>query len=177
MIIEKKGKSIVLYSALPTKTSNFILPLLGKNKNSLKFDSYFVNAYLDHTHKFLCLMYRFTGTPSYKEFEKTIMVDPLCVSHLEHGPYHVVYIFRIPDKYIKDVEHFMEGKYSKFSKAAKERIQRFYGRENSKPLLDIINKVPHLKKSIEEYLEMVLPADSELNSKPDSDIEIYKSYK
>jgi len=176
MVIEKKGKSVILYSALPTKTGLFLLPTLGKSKDYLKIDSYFVNAYLDHTYKFMCLMYRFTGTPTYKEFEKIIATDPLCVSHLEHGKYHVIYIFKIPSEFKKDVLSFIEGKYSKFSKALKGRIQKFYGREDSKPMIDIINRNADLKNQMEKYLGVELPVNSELASKPDNKIEIYKPY-
>jgi len=176
IVIEKKGKSVILYTALPTKASLFLLPVLGRTKNHLKVDSYFVNAYLDHTHKYLCLMYRFTGTQVYKEFEKSISTDPLCVSHLEHGKYHVVYIFKIPSGFKKDVVSFIEGKYSKFSKALKGRIQKFYGKEDSKPMIDVINRSEDLKNQIEDYLKVELSESSELASKPDNKVEIYIPY-
>jgi hypothetical protein len=176
VVIEKKGKSVILYSALPTKTGLFLLPALGKSKDYLKMNSYYVNAYLDHTHEFICIMYRFTGTQTYKEFEKSISTDPLCVSHLEHGKYHVVYIFKIPLQFKEDVLSFVEGKYSKFSKALKGRIQKFYGREDSKPMIDVINRSKDLKKKLEDYLELPLPVNSELASRPDNKIEIYKPY-
>jgi hypothetical protein len=176
MVIEKKGKSVVIYSSLPTKTGMFLLPALGKNFNQLKIKSYYVNTYLDYTHEYLCIKYRFTGTQQYKEFEKYMITDPLCVSHLEHGKYHVVYIFKIPLEFKEDVLSFVEGKYSKFSKALKGRIQQFYGREESKPMIDIIGQNKDLKIQMEKYLGVDLPANSELASKPDSNIEIYIPY-
>ena len=176
MVIEKKGKSVIVYSSLPTKTGMFLLPVLQKSPEQLKISTYYVNTYLDHTHEYLCLMYRFTGTPTYKTFEKYMVTDPLCVSHLEHGKYHVIYIFKIPSGFKKDVLSFVEGKYSKFSKALKGRIQKFYGRENSRPMMDVINRSKDLKRNIEDYLEVKLPVNSELASKPDSNIEIYKPY-
>ncbi len=176
MVIEKKGKSVIVYTSLPTKTSKFLLPTLGKTKEQLRVDSYFVNAYLDPTHEYLCLKYRFTGTSTYKEFEKYMVTDPLCVSHLEHGKYHVVYIFKIPLKFKKDVISFVEGKYSKFSKALKGRIQKFYGRQDSEPMIDVINKDKHLKEQMEKYLRMELPANSELASRPEDKKEIYMPY-
>jgi hypothetical protein len=176
MIIEKKGKSVIVYSSLPTKTGLFLLPALGKSATQLKVDSYFVSAQLDHTHEYICITYRFTGTQTYKEFEKYMMTDPLCVSHLEHGKYHVVYIFKIPLQFKEDVLSFVEGKYSKFSKALKGRIQKFHGREDSIPMLDVISRNKDLKKQMEKYLGVELPENSELASKPDINIEIYKPY-
>lgn len=176
IIVEDKGKSIIIYSALPTKTSVFLLPVLRKNQVHLKTDTYFVNAYLDESYKFLYLMYRFTGTEYYKEFEKIMITDSFCVSHLEHGPYHVVYKFKIPKEFEKDVEFFMEGKYSKFSKALKGRIQKFYGRGNNKHIMDIITKDKDLKKQMENHLQIKLPEDTELASRPDIENEIYIPY-
>ena len=173
MIIEKKGKSVIVYSTLPTKTGLFLLPVLNMTKDYLKINSYYTNTYLDHTLTYLSIVYRFTGTILYKEFEKKMITDPLCVSHLEHGKYHVAYIFKIPLDFKEDVVSFVEGKYSKFSEALKGRIRKFHGNENSKPMIDVINQNKSLRKEIEKYLGMRLPDDSELASKPDSKIEIY----
>jgi hypothetical protein len=176
MIIEKKGKSVIIYTSLPTKACKFLLPALGKTKEQLKLDTYFVNAYLDPTYEYLCLMYRFTGSQTYKEFERYMITDPLCVSHLEHGKYHVVYIFKIPLNFKEDVVSLIEGKYSKFSKALKGRIRKFYGRQDSEPFIDVIERNEDLRKSIERYIGMSLPEDSELASKPDEKNEIYMPY-
>lgn len=176
MIIEKKDKSVIVYTSLPTKTSKFLLPVLEKTKDQLKIDSYFVNAYLDPTHEFICLKYRYTGSPLYKEFEKYMITDPLCISHLEHGKYHVVYIFKIPLKFNEDVVSFVEGKYSKFSKALKGRIKKFYGRQDSEPMIDVIERNKDLREQMGKYLGWELPKDSELASKPDNNKEIYMPY-
>jgi hypothetical protein len=176
MVIEKKGKSVVVYSALPTKTELFLLPAIGKTQKQLKFNTYFVNAQLDYSHEFLCLTYRFTGTETYKEFENYMVTDPLCTFHLEHGKYQVTYMFKIPLKFNADVLSFVEGRYSKFSKALIDRIRRFHGTESSKPMLEIIRKDKDLKANMERYLGMELPATSELASKPDIKTEIYQPY-
>ena len=176
MIIEKKGKSVIVYSSLPTKTGLFLLPALGKTRDQLRMSSYYVNAYLDDTHEYICIKYRFTGTSMFKEFEKYMVTDPLCVSHIDHGKYHVVYKFKIPLNFNADVVSFVEGKYSKFSKALIGRIQKFYGREGSKPMTEIINRNKDLKKQMELYLGVNLPDNSELASKPDLEVEIYKPY-
>lgn len=176
IVIEKKGKSVIIYSSLPTKTEMFLLPTLGMSKKNLKYESYFVSAQLDTTQKYICLKYRFTGTEAYKEFEKEMLAHPLCVSHLEHGPHHVIYIFSIPSGFKEDVISLIGGKYSKFSKALKGRISKFHGKQNSEPLMDVINRNKYLRENLEKVLGVELPVDSELASKPDINIEIYKSY-
>jgi hypothetical protein len=176
MIVDKRGKSVIIYSSLPTKTELFLLPILGKTKTQIMYDSYFVNAQLDYTHKYLCITYRFTGTIAYKRFENSMMTDPMFISHLEHGKNHVVYIFLIPPGFAEDIVSFIEGKYSKFSKALRKQIQKFHGTDDSKPLYEIITRNKLLKKDMEKYLGVKLPANSELASKPNLKIEIYQPY-
>ena len=171
--IEEGNKSIVLFSSFPTKTTNFLLPLLNKTKIELKYDTYFINAFIDDNSEYMSLLYRFTGTEIYKKFEQTMMSDPLCVTHRDYDPYHVVYVFKIPDEFQVDVEAFKEGKYSLFSKTLGQRIQKFYGGEDKASTMKIIQQDETLRKSLSEHLKFDLPEDAELASKPDLKIEIY----
>lgn len=171
--IEKGNKSIVLFSSFPTKTTTFLLPLLNKTKIQLRYDSYFINAFIDDASQHMSLLYRFTGTEIYKKFEQTMMSDPLCVTHKDYDPYHVMYVFRIPDEFQVDVEAFKEGKYSLFSKALRQRIQKFYGGEDKAATMKIIGQDEGLRKQLGEHLKVKLPEDSELASIPDLKIEIY----
>lgn len=176
MIVEKKGKSVLIYTALPTKTELFLLPTLNKTIRYLEYDSYFVSAQLDHTYQYLCLKYRFTGTERYKMFEEKLLTDPLCVSHIDHGKYYVTYIFKIPLKFKEDIVSFMDGKYSNFSKALRKQLPKFHGTVESAHLMGIIKRDKSLKKIMEKDLGMELPDDIELASKPNPDVEIYKPY-
>jgi hypothetical protein len=166
-------KSIVLFSSLPTKTSTFLLPLLNKTKKALRFESYFVNAFLDNTFEHLCLLYRFTGTKLYKDFEETMLLDPLCIKHIEYDPYHVMYVFKIPKTFKPDIENFQEGKYSAFSKLLRKSIWNFYGKEDGAAVLQVVRRDKKLKAKMEELLKVRLSDDSELASKPELDKEIY----
>jgi hypothetical protein len=177
ILISKDKKSILLFSSTPTKTSTFLLPLLRKTKKVLKFNSYFVNAFLDGTLEHICLLYRFTGTQLYKEFEENIMKDTLCVTHMEYDPYHVVYIFKIPEEFLKDIEHFKAGAYSKFSEGLKREIWKFYGQEDGGHIMNVVNKSKELKKELEKFLGTKLPKDAELASKPTMEKEIFYKYK
>jgi hypothetical protein len=173
IIVSKEDKSIVLFSSLPTKTSTFLLPLLNKNKRTLKFDSYFVNAFLDNKSEHLCLLYRFTGTQLYKDFEENMITDKLCVKHIEYDPYHVIFLFRIPEEFKQDVINFQEGKYSKFSKTLRQRIWKFYGQQEGAAVLQIVKQSPELKKKLEKSLGVKLPKGAELASIPELKKEIY----
>lgn len=174
IIIDKKQTNVILYSSLPTRTTTFLLPLLNKSKQELKTDSYFVNAFISDDHEYLCLLYRYTGTNLYKLFEEKILKEKLCVKHVEYDKYHVMYLFKIPSEFRKDVEHFLEGKYSKFSDTLKRQILKFYGGTKENAVSQIVNKSSQLKKLIEKDLKLTLPDDIELASKPILEQEIYK---
>jgi len=171
--IEKDDKSIVLFSSFPTKTRIFLLPLLNKTKTQLRYDSYFINAFIDDKSEHISLLYRFTGTEMYKKFEQIMMSDPLCVTHKDYDPYHVMYVFRIPDEFQADVEAFKEGKYSLFSKTLRQRILKFYGNEDEAATMKIIKQDESLRKQLSEHFGYDLPEDAELASKPDLKVEIY----
>ena len=89
--------------------SKFLLPLLGKSKHQLKYFTYFVNAFLDESLDYLLILYRFTGTEQYKEFESTMMSDPLFVNHIEYDNFHEMYKFKIPREFYGDVHMFMQS--------------------------------------------------------------------
>lgn len=171
--VQEGDKSVVLFSSFPTKTTNFLLPVLKKSKNQLRYDSYFVNAFIDDDSQHISLLYRFTGTEMYKKWEQLMMSDPLFIAHKDYDPYHVIYIYRIPKEFHVDVEAFKEGKYSLFSKALRQRISKFYGDEDQAGTLKIIRQDESLRKQIEEHLKVPLSEDAELASKPNLKIETY----
>lgn len=171
IIVSYNENKVIIISSVRTKTTTFLLPLLNKNKKSLRFDSYFINAFLSKDKQYLNLFYRFTGTSIYKRFEQYMITDSLCVDHIEYDPYHVIYVFKIPKEFKKDVEYFTEGKYSKFSKTLRQRITKFYGTDSNN-LIKIIKKDNELKEKLEKDLGVSLPKDAELASKPNLEIEI-----
>lgn len=175
ILVEKKQTAVILFSSLPNKTSTFLIPILNKTKLQLKIDSYFVNAYISDCHEYLCLLYRYTGTNLYKTFEESMITDKLCVRHIEYDKYHVMYLFKIPTEFKKDIEHFLEGNYSKFTDTLKYQILKYYNDSKKDSVVaKIIYKSPDLKKLMEKDLGVSLSSDMELASKPDLEKETYK---
>jgi len=158
MAIEKNDKSIVLFSSFPTRTTTFLLPLLNKTKTQLRYDTYFVNSYIDDQSESISLKYRFTGTELYKEFEQILMSDPLFITHRDYDPYHVIYNFRIPKEFHVDVEAFKEGKYSLFSKPLRQRILA-----TEKPFAEQLDEaVGHNVENF--YKELLIRADETIKA-------------
>ena len=171
--VESNDKSVLLFSSIPTKTSRFLLPMFNKTKIQLRYDSYFINAFVDDDSKHMSLMYRFTGTELYKKFEEVMMKNSLFVKHIDYDPYHVMYVFRVPEEFEVDVEAFKEGKYSLFSKTLRQRILKFYGNEDQAGTMKVIRQDEGLRKAMEKELKIELSVDAELASKPNLETEIY----
>ena len=174
MVAAKQNTVVLLFTSLPNNTTTFLLPMLDKSKERLMFDSYFVNAFLHESEAFLCIMYRFTGTERYKQFEHLVINDPLFVRHEDYDDYHVVYIFKIPENFKEDVQHFKEGRYSQFSKTLRQRILKFYGGEDSAVTMKIIRQDEDYRKNLAEYLKVRPDQITELASKPIFVEEIYR---
>jgi len=103
-----------------------------------------------------------------------MITDKLCVKHIEYDKYHVMYLFKIPNGFEKDVEHFLEGRYSKFSDTLKKQILRFYNDPKKESVVaKIIYKSPDLKSLMEKDLNVKLSDATELASKPILEQEIY----
>ena len=174
IIIAKDKTSVMLFSSFVNKTTTYLLPLIGKTKQTLKFNSYFVNSFIDESLQYIGILYRFTGTQLYKEFEETIMKDKLYIKHIEYDPYHVMYVLRIPDEYHRDIENFLIGKYSQFSDNLKKRIISFHGINRDSFIYQVIYKSENLRRLMEKDLGSPIEKDSELSSVPVLDHEHYK---
>lgn len=163
---------LVLSTSIPTKTSTYLLPLLGKTKQQLYIGTYFVNSYMSKDKKHIGLLYRFTGTDKFKEFENQLISDKFCVKHIEYDPYHVLYIFRIQSEFTEDVRRFFDGKYSEFSDKTKKLIIDFHKVPKNSLTQQILYKSEALRKKIEDELGVDLPDELELLSKPIEEEEI-----
>jgi hypothetical protein len=164
IVVDAQQKNVVIFSSLPNKTSTFLTPLVNMTKLQLKYDTYFVNAFLHSDLKHICLLYRFTGTNPYKEFENSLLKENQYERHFAFDPYHKMYLFNIPVHFRKDIEFFLDGKYSRFSSTLKGLITNFYGKDSI--IFKVIHKDRALKEIIEKDLDVTLDEDMELASKP-----------
>tara|TARA_R110002167_G_scaffold8393_2_gene38845 strand:+ start:161 stop:754 length:594 start_codon:yes stop_codon:yes gene_type:complete len=144
----------------PTKTVDFLLPLVGYSKTDL--DPYLVNAYLgdvslldwDLESPDVFVLLKFSGHISFYNLEKDLEKDQYFKTSysLLRGKY-IMFVFTIGPTFIKDFKKFMDGKYSEFSHPAKIRIMRHRKVDSPMPL--ILDK----DKSIRMYWELKLDAE------------------
>lgn len=85
---------------------------------------------------------------------------------------------KIPEQYQPDVDNFITGRYSKFSKQAKEIIctRNNGGKRGYEETREykILYKMPDLKQTLEERLGVKLGTEAELFSIPNMEDELYE---
>ena len=131
-LLKKKKKSYHLLTASRTKTSFYVLPMLGKDKDYWEWDRRLVNAYIDaEDHDSIdfniFLLYRIDTLNHHDMFEvNTIAKHKMFKERYPVDKYHVMYVFNIPEKYKKDYIMFMQGKYSEMDDKYKVDILKFH---------------------------------------------------
>lgn len=153
----------------PNQSFVFLLPLFNiKNTNAV------VNTYLGNNKTaFDNKLYILTEVSS-NELESNIyLVDRY---NTEDGMF--MYELKIPEHFENDYNHFLNGKYSKFSEKAKDIIITKVARSSAKVAKDtvvhsILYKTEKRKKQLETDLDVKLPADAELASIFNINTEVY----
>ena len=183
--IEKlTDKSYTIYSSTPTKTNKFILPLLSTDyltREYFLYDTFFENAYIGankdiplniYTEYPLILLYRYSESEIYRNFETRIRNHPLFIKTYDINKYQVLFIFDVGE-YAIDIELFKQGSYSKLSESLKKKIMNFYGFLDGGTAHQILYKSPKLKEQLEIELGEFIKPTSELYSRPTLEEEIY----
>jgi hypothetical protein len=152
--------------ASPTKSSLFILPMLGGNRTLLFYDSLLVNTFIETNEDEDCiaLLYRKSTKKVFKEFCELLLKTKSFKRTYEPTKYHVIFIFNIPYKQKFNYKIFKKGQYSKFKDEYKLKILDFHRWDIDGPMGQILFKSSERKKQLEERLDAILPEGSELYS-------------
>lgn len=84
--------------------------------------------------------------------------------------FETMVVMQIPPEFKKDYLHFLNGKFSRMSEAAKKLILDSSppgGGLNGK----ILNRDPEMRLALEKDLDVTLPADAEVYSEPKNELE------
>jgi hypothetical protein len=154
-----------------TKTSTFLFPLLDISKSLFKCDikkndkqimtTRFLNAFLNdkdlnntlyNDGPFVFIVIKPYQDIDFDKFHSDLIVlDNYVDEYIKNN--YLVMLFKIKDKYMKDYELILKGKYSKVSKAGKKIINNnsyFSGQSHIVPL--ILRKAEELKESWQRRL-------------------------
>ena len=149
-----------------TKSSMFLLPMIGGTRKLLFYDSLFINAFIDKRNKKDCivLLYRKSNRKLFKEFALLLHRLKCFVEMEEPTPTHLIFVFKIPRGYKKDFEAFKRGKYSEMRDIYKLEILDFHRSDIDGRLGQILFKSAERRLKLEQALDATLPEDSELYS-------------
>lgn len=156
-----------------TRSSYFLMPLLGKRKGDWYWNSLFVNCFIrtedNPDEDFIYLLYRYTD--DLRGFDGQIKSHYMYHSEEDVDFQHILYKFKIPKEYEEIVNQFHNGKYSKFDQDYMEQICYFHERKSY--VEDILFKNDRRKKKIEEDLGVELSPDMEYEGIRDLKEETY----
>jgi len=149
----------------PTKTTEFILPLLGKMKQW--YGPWLINAYLGDfnvDHKYpnsISVLMKYSGKNNYFEKEEKMIGSEHFIDSYDlfKGEF-VMYIFRIPEEFLPDYNLIMKGKYSQVSDEAKKLL--LLGRGTRSPMPYILERHPKMVSYWETELNVKFEKDQEV---------------
>jgi len=171
--IQEIEDGFFLHACELSKSSYFILPVLGEDRAYFWWNSLFTNCYVDvEDIKYkLCgphiyLLYRFSGQRFYQDFETKLEDNPHYVKTFDVDPYQVMYVFSIPEEYHENFNFFRKGKYSKLDNSYKERIIDFHSAPYDSELSQILFKAPQRREKLKKDLLVHISESAELYDIP-----------
>lgn len=169
IIEQKEVKGIISYElsvAKRTKSSIYILPMLGGNRNLFLWNKLLLNTFIatPENDRCIALLYRFSADPLFLKFEKALCKFRNFKDKIDIDSYHVLFIFDIPEYHEHNYEKFIDGKYSELQKLYKLNILEFHDQDISSQIGQILFKSEKRKHLLEKLLAASIPKDSELYS-------------
>tara|TARA_R100000544_G_scaffold8513_1_gene3374 strand:+ start:827 stop:1612 length:786 start_codon:yes stop_codon:yes gene_type:complete len=169
-IIEKSiEKGVLTFNAKiadRTKCSLFLLPMLGGERHLFMYNNQLLNAFLGYEENIdkIVLLYRWSSDPLFSKFEQALKKFEAFDSSFDPDPYHVVFIFNIPDKHKLNYEQLKISKYSKMDDLYKLKILDFHDMEIDETLGQILFRSSERRLDLENKLDAKIDKQSELLS-------------
>lgn len=156
------------------RTSQFLVFVLGIRLSEF-INHGFINSYLGddghdpHFQNCIYLRCKPVFSEAFTDFcEKMDKVSNFVADYdLPSG--EVMFVFRVPDRYHQDLIHFKNGKYSNISK---DYVIRLFRPGDFR--YQICQRSPEQRRKLESELNVALGPDSELDSIPKPEEEIFR---
>ena len=177
--IEKVVKNNIVYydlsTAARTKSSTFILPMLGGERKLFFWNKLFMNAFVGIEDKKDCivLLYKFSMDSLFLKFEKALQKFRSFSEKIDIDPYHVIFIFNIPKEHKRNYNKLKKGKYSEMTDEYKFHILEFHDFDMSNQVAHVLWKSEKRREAMETKLDAEIDIDSELLTPIDFNKEIY----
>ncbi len=163
----------ILYSHKRTKSSYFLTPMLGYNKEYFKWNQFYINSYskcpeYNKEGNYLFLLYKYMPIDKYTEFEKShIKLNTFVEILYPEIKDEIIFVHKLADKYNKDIVNFSQGKYSSMSDTVKRQILYFHNTNKEGELGQILFKAEQRRKQMEMEFMCKIPVELDLWDCPD----------
>lgn len=152
-----------------TRSTVYLLPFFGSDKNSLMYRQALANCFIEmegdeSSEDEMYLMYRFEGSKNYAMFEGSIEKMPWHQKTILVDSYQTVYKVGFPEQWREDMLKLIKGKYSEISKEAKTKLIEFHGWKPKSDNYKVLYKDNSLRISMQEKLGFPIEKGSELKS-------------
>ena len=155
-----------------TKTSQFIMPILGYNYEYYDFKENFFNSYLDSSYHEIYLMYKFSPSDEYLQLEEKLQAHSNFIEMIDPDPNTVVFKFSLDERYWRDIDYIMKGKYSSISTTLKSKICIFHKFSTTSKTYRVLYRDKTLREEMSKEYGFEVP-DIDLMSKPIKEQEIF----
>tara|TARA_R100000908_G_C3750440_1_gene145073 strand:+ start:165 stop:962 length:798 start_codon:yes stop_codon:yes gene_type:complete len=156
-----------LHTSTLSKSSMFVFPLLGYTRTFFEWNSSFINSFIwkegGEEGRFIYLWYKFVPSLEMEEFEEKLKNNINFIDAEDVDDYHVLYRFMVPEKFEKDYDKIIKGKYSYITESAKERILDFHFSSPDRPIGKILYRDPERREKMEKELGIKIPEEQDLH--------------
>tara|TARA_R110002020_G_scaffold30759_6_gene96652 strand:- start:1558 stop:2301 length:744 start_codon:yes stop_codon:yes gene_type:complete len=168
-ITKKRSKGVIYYDlsmAKRTKSSTFIMPMLGGSRRLFFWTRLFLNCFIRTEENKYCiaLLYRHSEDPLFIKFENALRTFKDFKKIYDPSDNTILFVFNIPSAFKKDFKHFMNGRYSKLSPQYKINILEFHNQSLESEIGQVLYRDPERKIKMENRLGVIFEDDVELLS-------------
>ena len=151
------------------KSSVFLMPMLGGTQKLFFYNSLFIDCYCYKEGYGECIILKYIDSQDslFDKFKMAVKKFRMYLSTFYDDSY-IYFMFDVPSIFVSDYNLFRKGKYSMLSIQLKDNILKFHAESISYRtyVSEVLYKSEDRKEDIEDFLDTVLPADSELESIP-----------
>lgn len=158
------------------KSYTYVYPMI---EDVINYEKDLLGCYIGDENKpkynsHIFLRYKFDGNLSsaYMKFEEEIQELPLLEDFYDimdgEDNNTVMFVFKVPEKYIEDYNYFRDSRYSLMSPSYKKKVIDYHSNKNpaNRPILEgVLYKTKEYKEKLEDKIGEKLPPKSEFSSK------------
>lgn len=145
---------------IKTKAYTYFLPFISDEAIDIKRN--LVNVFLYDEDRpdldnHIFLLYKFSADDEFLRFEEEVTWSIHYETQYDCDKYHIMVVFRRPERYKKDIKKLLDGKYSELNDSYKKHIIRFHELPDFSQIVGVLYRKEFAYKNIEKLINKDLP--------------------